>query len=47
MTDRNKKTSFRIDQDLWSKFQIEAKDRGYSASSALRVLIIKFIKNEV
>ncbi|MEW8308211.1 MAG: hypothetical protein G8D88_13925 [gamma proteobacterium symbiont of Ctena orbiculata] len=41
----NKKvhTSFRIDEELWSNFQATAKENGYSATGALRVLITSFV----
>jgi len=39
-----KRTSFAINPILWANFQSAAKDRGYSAAGALRVLMIQFIK---
>ena len=44
MAEKLKRTSFAINPSLWTEFQSVAKDRGYSAAGALRVLIIQFIK---
>ncbi len=42
---KNKITkNFRIEKELWSKFRGIADEHGYSASGAIRIQIIKFIK---
>ncbi|MFC1333148.1 MAG: hypothetical protein G8D91_00350 [gamma proteobacterium symbiont of Clathrolucina costata] len=36
--------NFRIEPDLWERFRSVADKHGYTASGALRVQIIKFLK---